>query len=162
MKDPRQYQPHVIYLDRIILPIAKEIGKPNDTEYVLNQVRSILSSVSRRLPLAQAVQLFNALPIPLQALMIEEWVVDQYLPERLTSLDNLLEEIIRNEPSLFNKDEGLQQALSLIMAIIGVSANHITPEALQQLLGVFPSDLRERFEAYNLLHHRNSLSDNIN
>jgi len=162
MKDPRRYQPHIIYLDRFILPIAEEIGRPNDTEYVLNLVRLVLKTVSRRLAFVPAVQFFNALPSPLQALMVEEWVVDQYLPDRLISLDELLQEIVNSDPTLFDKEQKKQQALDLILSIIRVSANHVTPEAVQQLLGVFPPDLKERFAAYNILNQRSSLRTNIN
>ncbi len=162
MKDPRRYQQHIIYLDQIILPIAEEIGRANDTEHVLNLVRSVLKSVSVRLSFAQAVQFFYALPGPLQALMVEEWVVDQYLPERLTSIDELLTEIVSSTPILIEEEGGKQQALDLLMAIIGVSANHVSSAALGQLLEVFPPDLRERLAAYSLLKHHSSLSENIN
>ena len=162
MKDPRRYQPHVIYLDRIILPIAEELGRLDDTEYVLNLVKTGLKAVSSCLPFAQAVQFFNALPIPLQALMVEEWKVDHYLPERFTSLNELLQEIVDCEPSLFNEKEGNQQALDLLMAMIGVSSNHITAEALHQLLEVFPQELNERLAAYSVLNNRSSLNECIN
>lgn len=102
MEESHRYQSHMIYLDEIILPNARKPGYIGDTEWVLNLVLNIMG---KRLPFARVTTFFSALPLPLQALMVEQWEISQYVPTPITSLTDLLDEIVDTSRLLYLADD---------------------------------------------------------
>ncbi len=105
MEESHRYQSHMIYLDEIIPPTARKPDYIGDTEWVLNLVNSVLYMMGKRLPFARVTTFFSALPLPLQALMVEQWEISQYVPTPITSLTDLLDEIVDTSHLLYLADD---------------------------------------------------------
>lgn len=144
MKVQKRIQPHIIYLDEIIIPISDKLGYSDNTEYILNRVKSLLRAISRRLAFPKAVQFFSNLPLPLQALQVEQWQIDQYLPEPLADMDDLLSEIVRTDEGLPEDKHGKEIAKSTLLTMIAVASVHISTNEARRMISVFPEDIQER------------------
>jgi len=141
-------QPHMIYLSEIIVPIARKLGHESDTEQVLKWVEALLYTIGRTLPFSKAVRFFTALPTPLQALMVDQWEVDQFLPPAINSLPDLVDEITSANPALFGNVESREAlAKDVFFATMVVIAHHVTPDAMEQVISIFPEDAQERIHA---------------
>ncbi|WKN43668.1 DUF2267 domain-containing protein [Tunicatimonas pelagia] len=150
---------HLTYLDEILVPIARELGYSENTEQALALIESLFSTICRILPFSQAIQLFTALPLPFQALTLGRWEVDRWLPNPITSLSDLLDEVVASHPQLYPKGEtGKVLAQHTLLAIMKVVSVHTSPPELEQIISVLPSDARERIYASIALYHHNQIN----
>jgi len=149
MNAPPRYQPHLIYLSELIVPIAKELGYSENTEQVLTLVESLLGTICRIVPFSKAVQFFTPLPIPLQALIVERWKVDHYFPPLIHSLPDLLNKIMHADEQAFSTDKtGTELAKKTLLATMQAVSNHVSPEKMKEIIDVFPTDAQERITVY--------------
>ncbi|WKN43396.1 DUF2267 domain-containing protein [Tunicatimonas pelagia] len=144
-----RYQPHLIYLSDMIVPIARYLGFSENTEQALTLVESLLSTICRILPFSKAVQFFTPLPLPLQALIAEHWKVDQYLPSPIHSFPDLLHKIVSADQQVYSSDEiGTELVKRTLLATMKAVSNHVSPEEMKQIISVFPDDAQERIDVY--------------
>ncbi|MEM6842472.1 MAG: DUF2267 domain-containing protein [Bacteroidota bacterium] len=153
MKEPPRYQPHFIYLREIIASIASWLGYPNDYDKPLALVKSLFSTICQSFPFSRVVQLFAALPLPLQALTVEQWKIEQFLPDPIHTLSDFLDEIVASDPNLFPANAtGKELAQSTLFATMKVISNHVSPDDMQQIIRIFPDDAQERIHTFILLN----------
>ena len=144
MKYPPSRQKHVIYLDEIILQVAKRLDQTDETEPVLKMVEAILWAIRRRLDFPKALQFLLFLPLQLQAIFVEGWEVSDFLPSPLGSFTDLADEIVRMNPSVFPSGElGTIKAQQAVRALFATMGDHISPVEAHQMAYLFPENLRD-------------------
>ena len=154
MKESPRYQPHLIYLPEIIAPIASELGHPDYSKKTLALVESLISTICQSFPFSRVVQFFTVLPLPLQALTVEQWKIEELLPAPIDTLSDFLDEIVDSHPKLFPKNKGGKElANNTLFATMKAISNHVSPQEMQQIISIFPDDAQERIQAFLLLSH---------
>lgn len=150
MKEKLRYQSHIIYLDEIILQIAKKLDLVDDTEYVLQLVEAVLLGIRKRLPFPKALQFLMALPMQLRAIFIEQWRISEFLPHPLESFSDFIEEIVQLRPDLFAPGaKGHMLAEQAVLAIVETISDHTSPDMFHQMIHVFPEPVQEHLICTN-------------
>ncbi|MEO0333903.1 MAG: hypothetical protein AAF223_19890, partial [Bacteroidota bacterium] len=83
---------------------------------------------------------------------VEQWKIEQFLPEPIDTLSDFLDEIVASQPKLFPENQGGKElANNTLFATMKAISNHVSPQEMQQIISVFPDDAQERIRTFLLL-----------
>jgi uncharacterized protein (DUF2267 family) len=115
--------------------IAQELGADRHRAY--QSLRAVLQTLRDRLPVDEAAQLGDQLPMLVRGIYYEAWHHPAGKPERIRSRDDFLEQVGTHfgmTPPVDPEDAA--------RAVFQALENHVTPGEIRDVIASLPKDIR--------------------
>lgn len=162
MKTLQKLDKHVIYLNELVLQVASHLKHPDDVNCAERAVRSVLITIRNCLSFEQSIKFINYLPLPFKAIYIQDWHINDKVPERIHSMNEFIEQVYKLDAGLcsthYKEHDAIKQAVKAVFKVIGL---HISNADLQKELAFLPDDLRLYLEAEGVSIKSNEIDSSI-
>ncbi len=139
------FENYAIKGNQILNEIAQELGFPEDRNLAGRMLRSVLHVLRERLTLEESFQLMAQLPMPLKAVYVEGWRVQDH-SKRIKTEGEFVREVIKHDWPVGHFDiKGSKDGRNAIMAVLKVIRNHVSEGEIKDILASIPKDLHGLF-----------------
>ena len=93
----RKLEKHAIYRDELMLQVAHQLKNVESIEDAKRITGMVLRAIRNRLSFESSLRFLNLLPLPLKAIYVDGWTLQDDAPPALETTKDLLDEILKDQ-----------------------------------------------------------------
>lgn len=140
----RKIEKHAIYRDELMLQVAHQLKNVESIDDAKRITGMVLRAIRKRLNFENSLQFLNLLPLPLKAIYVDGWALQDNAPNALESIEDLVEEIMRSQNLFTPNERDTRNSLESVQAVFRVISLHTSRHEFEMMLElVSPSVKRD-------------------
>jgi uncharacterized protein (DUF2267 family) len=143
----RKLEKHAIYRDELMLQVAHQLKNVESIEDAKRIVSMVLRAIRNRLGFESSLRFLSLLPLPLKAIYVDGWIIQDNAPHALETTKDLVDEMMRSQNLFTPTHRDTYNAMEAIQAVFRVISLHVSRHEFEMMLEMMSPALKQELES---------------
>jgi uncharacterized protein (DUF2267 family) len=143
----RKLEKHAIYRDELMLQVAHQLKNVESIEDAKRIVGMVLRAIRNRLGFESSLRFLSLLPLPLKAIYVDGWIIQDNAPHALETTKDLVDEMMRSQNLFTPTHRDTYNAMEAIQAVFRVISLHVSRHEFEMMLEMMSPALKQELES---------------
>ncbi len=147
---------HAIYRDELMLQVAHQLKNVESIEDAKRITGMVLRAIRNRLSFENSLRFLNLLPLPLKAIFVDGWSLQDNAPHALETTNDLLDEMMQSQNLFTPSARDTRNAMEAVYAVFRVISLHVSRHEFEMMLELMSPALKQELESKTYPHFNDS------
>ena len=142
----RKLEKHAIYRDELMLQVAHQLKNVESIEDAKRITGMVLRAIRNRLHFESSLRFLNLLPLPLKAIYVDGWKLQDNTPHALETIKDLIDEMMQSQNLFSPTQRDAKNAMEAIQAVFRVVSLHVSRHEFEMMLELMSPAVKQDLE----------------
>ena len=142
----RKLEKHAIYRDELMLQVAHQLKNVESIEDAKRITGMVLRAIRNRLNFECSLRFLNLLPLPLKAIYVDGWMLQDNTPHGLETTKDLIDEMMQSQNLFTPTQRDTKNAMEALQAVFRVISLHVSRHEFEMMLELMSPAVKQELE----------------
>ncbi len=142
----QKLEKHAIYRDELMIQVAHQLKTVEDIADAKKIVSMVLRGIRNRLNFENSLRFLNLLPLPLKAIYVDGWTLQDNTPIELETTKDLIDEMMHSQNLFTPSERDTKHAMEAVQAVFRVISLHVSRHEFEMMLELISPHVKQELE----------------